>query len=577
MTCSILGDNPFPLGSEDAPLCRIATLFVQTKTLVTLPGLHATQRTALTEDINRQRQDRKRPPLTAEETTALWESAVDLIIEGNDVLIRPDPENMPLAFEADEMLQELLSKQHIRFLYARHPAVMQAIRERGEYWRISPEPQSADDITRTITESRIAINGRPIYYYSAFTGRRYLTFQTFAELEALPPDELRLHLAEIRDYSARRNRSGCREIAFFAANSSFGTSCFAKHDFEDASLPEVQAWHREITERFHQAVPTGFHQDMPKDLDWRNRMFACLKGEQGGTVTDEALQGMTPEFFRQIRWLPGGRIENGELIFDTVFSEWEQDPKSAELRGLCDQRVKGFVCNYIREFGALQYVNIGGVALSMRRRARAGGHRAYIAELLHPGTSTPVVRIIRIQQWGIHQHLDNRKELLHAIMEAEEYTEYTLDRRLGCWELGMPLPGRIDTRRIRETYYGANPEYHGTRIWATCYERDFIDGMATDKIPSDRFQDNAFALSFARLLGQAAAPNMVVGRTAQDGTVIFDSGDEMLILDRKGYPQRLVVADHAGTFSEYELPLQTYADAYAQPVLSRMHLAGDPA
>ena len=552
-------------------------MFVRTAKLVTVPGLHATQRTACTNDLNELRQAQGLPPLSPDENKALWESAVDLIIDNQEILIRPDPENMPLAFEADEILQELVSKRQIRFLYARHPNVLRAIRERGEYWRISPEPHSAADIARTIAECRIAIGGRPIYYYSATTGRRYLTVQAFTELGELTECELRLHLAEIRDYSARRNRNGFREVEFFAADSTFGTRNLKGRDFEHAPSDDVRAWHADIAEHFRKAVIPSLHDDLPDDLDWRNRMFACLKGGQDDTVTDEALQGITPEFFRQIRWYPGGRIEHGELMFDSVFGEWEQNPHDAELRELCDQRIKGFVCSYIREFGALQYVNIGGLALSMARRARAGGHRAYIAEVLHQGATKPVVRIIRVQQWGIRQHLDNNKDLLHAIMEAEEYTEYTLDRRLGCWELGMPLPGRIDTRRIRETYYGANEHYHGTRIWATCYERDFIDGMATDKIPPLRFQDETFALSFARLIGQAAAPNMVVGRTTLDGDVIFDNGDEMLILNAKGHPQRLVVADHAGTFSEYEHPLETYAEEYARPASSRTHLVANPA
>jgi len=294
-------------------------------------------------------------------------------------------------------------------------------------------------------------------------------------------------------------------------------------------------------------------------------------------LTDDGLlAGIPPEFFRQIRWLPGGRIENGELEFDSVLSEWDEKPDDPELCGLCDQRVKGFICNYIREFGTLQYVNIGLVSNAMRHRSAPGGHRAYIAEVMHRGAMEPVVRIIRILRWGIAQHLDEGMELFAAIMEAEEYTEYTQDRRLGCWELGMPLPARIDTRRVWETYAGKSVVYHGRRIWTTSFERDFIPGLATDKIPPARFLDPRFTLDFARLLGQAAAPNLVVGRTSDENEVIFDGGDEVLILDGEGHPQRLVVADHAGTFHEYDKPLDAYADAYAQPVISRLHLLPEP-
>jgi hypothetical protein len=156
-------------------------------------------------------------------------------------------------------------------------------------------------------------------------------------------------------------------------------------------------------------------------------------------------------------------------------------------------------------------------------------------------------------------------------MQAQDYTEYTLDRRLGCWELGMPLPVRIDTRAVPETYFWKTEAQSTSRIWATYYERDFVEGMATDKIPDARLQDEAYALCVAQLLGHAAAPNLVVGRTTTDGAVIFDSGDEMLMLDEQGMPQRIVVADHAGTFNDYESPLSRFAADYARPVLSRAH------
>ena len=141
----------------------------------------------------------------------------------------------------------------------------------------------------------------------------------------------------------------------------------------------------------------------------------------------------------------------------------------------------------------------------------------------------------------------------------------------------MPLPGRIDMQNVTETYYGKNRAYHGTRIWTTYYERDFIDGLATEKIPDARLKDEAFVLRVASLLGQAAAPNMVVGRSTDKGEVTFDGGDEMLLLDSQGMPQRIVVADHAGTFNDYESPLARFAADYARPVVTRASRVCGPA
>jgi hypothetical protein len=146
-----------------------------------------------------------------------------------------------------------------------------------------------------------------------------------------------------------------------------------------------------------------------------------------------------------------------------------------------------------------------------------------------------------------------------------------LDRRLGCWELGMPVPLRLDVRTIPDEYHWQQDENDISRIWVTYYERDFIDGLATDKISKAQLGNAAFASRLADLLGRTAAPNMVVGRvTPDEAEVIFDQGDEMLLLDDAGLPSGILVADHAGTFADYESPLVKFADAYARPVRSRL-------
>ena len=52
---------------------------------------------------------------------------------------------------------------------------------------------------------------------------------------------------------------------------------------------------------------------------WRNRMFAALIAQRDETIPEETLLGLSSEFFMQIEWLPGGRIDEGELIFDPAF------------------------------------------------------------------------------------------------------------------------------------------------------------------------------------------------------------------------------------------------------------------
>jgi hypothetical protein len=578
MGLTIFGEHPLETTAEGKLKSRIGSLFVDARVLVTFPRMtHAMQRLYYTTHLDEAQASQGLPLLSQEEKETIWDTAVDLIMDGCDILIRPEPDRMALAFQGDELLLDVASKRHIRFLNARNPKVQQAIRQRGEYWRISSEPKETPAIIATIENAKIAIGGLPLYYYNSTTGSRFLTVQAMESLGALPEQELRLHLQEIRDYSSRRNRIGHREVAFFAADESFGFKDFADYDFEGVAPGQLRAFHGELVARFKKAVPNAFHKDLPNAQLWRNRMFTCLKDEHDDTATDSVVSGLTPEFFHKIRWLPGGRIENGELIFDSAFGDGAGPAHDAELAALCDQRVRGFICNYIREFGALQYVNIGGLLPGLSNLPPVGGHHAYLAEVKHCGAEKPVLRILRIQRWGIREHLDEGKPLLWAIMEAQDYTEYTLDRRLGCWELGMPLPGRIDTRFLFESYNGTNRELLTTRIWTTYYERDFINGLATDKIPEARLRDDTFALSLARLLGQAAAPNLVVGRVTTKGEVTFDRGDEMLLMDEIGMPQRIVVADHAGTFNDYEKPLEDFASAYARPVTSRLKLVARPA
>ena len=577
MSVELIGDHPLATDEKGNLKSHIGTFFVQGQVLVTLPGMpHAMQHLRYHEILNRRQTSQGLPRLSEDALFALSDSAVDLIMKGREVLIRPDPGKMAQAFQADELLQELVPKHRIRFLHAHHPNVQKAIRERGEYWRITPLPRNKDAIIKAIRDAKVAIGDQPIYYYNPETGTRFLTVQTFAALAALGDEALRKHLVEIRDYAARFNRTHYREVSFFAADGTFGNPDFVGQAFETLPPADLRAAHADLLSRFQKAVPANLHKDAANDPEWRKRMFDSISEQQSDVQADAMVNALSPEFFRQIYWHPGGRIEHGELVFDPIFDVAKQKPDDPELARLCDGRVKGFIRNYIREFGGIQYVNIGGILPEMRQRPPVGGHRAYIAEVMYHGADKPVLRIIRIQRWGIREQLDQGKDLLWAVMEGSEYTEYTLDRRLGCWELGMPLPGRIDTRHIAENYFGKQQKYHGTRIWTTYYERDFIEGLATDKIPDARFQDAVFILRVAELLGQAAAPNLVVGRTDGKGNVTFDSGDEMILTDGHGLPQRIVIADHAGTFNDVESPLISFAAGYVAPVLSRLKRLADP-
>jgi len=572
----ILGEHPLAKDRHGKLISRIATAFPLGNILVTLPGIHATQRMAYVEALNQRRLERGLEPLTRDEVSACWNEAVDLVMEDDAILIRPDPENMGLAFRADDLLQELVPKYKIKFLHALNSRVRQAIKQRGECWRITPLPKSAAEMTRMILASRIGIGGREIYFHNRTSGTRLLTCPQFAELGSLGDSELRQHLIEIRDYSARTNAHGNPEIDFFMADTSFSHAALAGLDFAAMDPPSLRGAFEGLRQRFQDAVRPEIRQDNPGDAVWRNQMFTALIGERDEVISEETLLGLSPEFFMQIDWLPGGRIENGELIFDPVFDQVDDHAEDEELRRLLDEKPRKFIFNFVREYGDLEYVNIGRVIGSLSRRPAFYGRRdVYIAELKQRDSDRPIISIIRMQKWAVREHLNGGRNLLDAMIQSEEYTEYILDRRLGCRQLGMNLPTRVTAKKISETYIPPNSP-NAFVIWTPYFERDYIRGIATDKLPNYRLAGEEFALRLARLLGRAAAPNMIVGRCDRGGNALFDDGDEVVLEDGRGLPAEIVVADHTGTFADYLDDLETFARDYAAPVNRRAEHVSDP-
>jgi hypothetical protein len=577
MKLKIIGEHPWSRDEQGHLTSHIATYFARTHVLVTLPGIHAEQRVAYFDWLNQQRKAEGGASLTSEEEEAECAQSVDLIIEKDHILIRPDPENMAVTFAADEALQELVSKRQIKFLQVTNEKVRQAIKAQGECWRISSLPRSVEEMKKMIRESRLPIGGRAIYYYNKLTGTRFLTYHEFAQLEKLEPWALAQHLQEIRDYSGRNNRLNNPQVDFFQADASFGQADFARCQFLNAESSQVALQYEVLKAKFQNAVSSELREDNLENSEWRKAMFSCLIGEKNETLSEEILRGLSPEYFLQLEWLPGGRIEAGELLFDTVFEELESRPDDPQCAALYDEKVKGFIFNFVREYGDVEYVNIGRVASSLSQRPKLPGRRdVYIAEIKPRDAPNAVVRIIRMQKWGIREHLDENKDLLQAILESEEYTEYILNRRFGCRQLGMNLPNRLAMFRVSEKYNGPRREYAGQLIGATYFERDYTIGIATDKIARARYEDAEFALRFARLLGKAAAPNIIVGRLTLEGRVVFDDGDEVVVADSEGLPVDIIVTDLTGAFVSFEDSLERYAQAYAQPVNSRLGQVPDP-
>src|SRR2546430_355375 len=278
MPLDLSGPHPFAKDAQGQQRTRIGTLFPDYNVLYTeAPAIHACQRLAFVERLNAKRLEDGLPAFSLEEEQRLACRSVDLIFEEDHILIRPDAEKMDLAFAADELLQTLVSKRLVRFLSVGDPRVREAIKQRGECWRLSTIPKSAEEKKRLVFSSRVAIQGQPIYFYNRLTGTRWLTFETFSDLEKMDDVALAAHLREISDHSIHRNRMGRPEVDFFAADlRRFGAHVFAGINYEQLSHDELRAKFADLRDHFSSAVHDAFRKDDCHNKAWAERMLSTL-------------------------------------------------------------------------------------------------------------------------------------------------------------------------------------------------------------------------------------------------------------------------------------------------------------
>ncbi len=581
MQLELIGPHPFACDEQGRQITRIGTLFPQYSTLWTqLPGVHALQRVGFFDCVNAERARNGLPPFTIEEEEKLAGESVDLIFEADYILIRPDPDRMDLAFAADELLQGLVSKRQVKFLSVADQRVREAIKHRGECWRLSSVPRNREAKQRMVFGSKVGIHGLPIYYYNRLTGTRWLTCQEFEGLGKLDDANLARHLHEIAEHTMLPNRLGRSEVDFFAADlRRFGARQFAGVAYEELTSEQLRAKFEELRAHFRSAVHEGFRTDDCHNKAWCERILSTLFLEGNEAQTEQILSGLSPEFFMQVEWLPGGRIEEGEFLFDSIFDEAASHPEDVELQRLCDPRAKGIIFNLIREYGDLDYVNVGCVpeSLSLDRPQTQGRRGVYLAEFHSPSERATIKRFMRLQKWGVWEHLDEGKDLLQSIKESDDYTDYWLDRRLGCRQLGMNLTRRVAMRRLSEVYNGTNVRFRGEAIRTIYFEREYLPGLATDKLPLEKYARPGYGAKLAALLGRAAASSIIVGRALEAGArPVFDDGDEVVREDEDGLPVEILIGDHSGAFGEYRLPLETFALHYARPVNTRDKVVPNP-
>ena len=428
-----------------------------------------------------------------------------------------------------------------------------------------------------IRSSRAAIGPRAIYYYNRTTGTRYLTLGAFASVRDLPDEDFREQIIEIVRAMNKRNRLGQPEVDVFPTTTPPEIRKGLRMlEAEKLTAQEIRHAVDRLDTEWRMSVPASLREETTENYEWRNELCRVLTREPNESSAEEQsiVSGIAPEFFRQIEWLPGAHIDRGEVVFDPIYRDESGDPETAALR---DPRVKAVLFDLTRLFGAVDFINVGRIARSLSRRPAAGAHRGsvYLIQYRHTGETKTNLVMIRFQKWGVAERLDEGKDLLRAIRESEEYSDYILDRRLMCRQLGMNLPPTLIAGSCTEKYAGANG-WNGESVRAAYFARPYVKGIATDKVPAAKFRNPAFAHAFARLLGAAAAVDLLVGRRSTvTGEFLFDTNYEVLRLDEEGIPADLVVTDHAGSFADYATEFAGRVAPYAEPVLRRKAWVAD--
>lgn len=481
---------------------------------------------------------------------------VALFVNDGSVYIRNDrPPDIILA--ADDLLQKFVDRGKIKFLDALDPADQRlriALKQRGQISRFALEPFSKDELEEQFKRLRTSIAGLPIYYYNPKTGERFITLEEFRKMGDFSCEELRQHLCELQSYAAETNEQGRHEVSFFMSGTgptgqSFTQSDLLEQDANELDEAHLRAWHRKLAERFQAAVCSDCQRDDPKNEVWRSAMAAALFN----VALEERAMGLAPEFHHKVRWHPGATVsEQGRLLFD----------------GASPVVVRSLIGNY-ESRGDLEYINVGDVVESMSRRVpKPGRRKVMLVQAKYKDQPRETIKILRFSKWDIEGRLKSGKPLLDAMCSSEEYVEFVLDRALGCRELGMRLAHSLAGRVAERA--------QDSVITSSYFERNYLRGVATDKVPLTMYGNARFVLELMRLLGRAAAANLIVGRCAEDGQTYFDDGDEILpeaVLENPDGPfpcnAEIIVSDNTGSFREFTKPLPLLIASYVDVVTRR--------
>lgn len=538
---TIIGPDFFAEGADGKLLSPIASVFPGFRAIVTVRGIHATHAAVMISYLRDKIAESGAAQLDLEMEEAIYRDMVPVILRNSRVLIRSDPEDMEHIFAADRMIQVFLPKERIQFTGLHIDEIRKMLRRKGESWRMCTPPRSVREIEEYVKSSKVQVSTGMTVYYSATTGARFLTWEEFMRIRALlrtDMDEALTRLYEIVTLFKRVNSWGTRELSFFLpADKVLGCTGIDKivsyiEAPAAAPLEETIALFDSFADKFAERAGVELAVDDEKNAVWRTTMFCRLYDIDEHEMEEWAL-GLSPEFHLNMKWLPGAAVTDGELIFDPG----------------TNQRARGVLYHYWKKTCGFLSINLGRVELPLTARDISGEERDVYLVVITTWNGDESIRLVRHMKWDVLHRVKLGVPIQQAVRDTVSYRNYISDRLLAAAELGFPIL-TYDEIELEEDIPGLG------KIPTYFFERQYITGMVTDKIPLAYYRKPEFIIGLARLLGIAAAFTLVLGRASpRTGKVFFDDGDELIQFKGFAIPWRLVIIETTGSFTNWTTPL----------------------
>lgn len=542
---TILGGQADATDADGRFLNRVALILPEFALMVVSPwGTHGMQLIIAEDYLSGLHTDKTTPELW----NAITSGAVPLNLNDTTVFIRTDSEKIDLALAADELLQEIWPKSRIQFTGLHLAEVRNALHGRGETWRIAPVPVEAADFEHILSDCRVRVGTGLNYLYNRHTGSHILTVAEFLNIRPLLRDDIGealSRLKEIAELHQLDNNQGYPELVFLTPTDTpldlsllqelihlLSSRPFPAPSETIAYIREAEMLFDQFAARFAAQAGPSLTTDNPASSRWRAVAMRRLFNIDERTTEEWAL-GLGPEFFLNVRWLPGARLREDGPAFEP-----DAPP-----------RVKSLIGYYHRARPEAISINVGRIITPLTERTSIGEEReVYIVSLGLPDGGKDI-RLVRMSKWDVTHRLKKGMRLEQAIHETREYRDYIVDRLNAARSLEIPIPVFHEIDMEEPCGPTAIPVYY--------FEREYVPGMVTSRIPEIFYARQEFIVLLAGFLGKAAAISLALGRkNPKTFELYFDDGDELIQLNGEGLPERLMLIETTGSFADWAGPLE---------------------